>query len=150
VGCGNQFASDEAVGLEVVSQLRRVIGHVCEVHDCRTVSPALLSSLGPETVLIYVDAVRTGARPGTIHGVELHCGQEPSVVIRSEIQLLLNRAKKLPQAYFIGIEIEKWDPGIGVTTSVHSAALEVVRELAKINGKGQPKLPFFTETPRSD
>jgi hydrogenase maturation protease len=71
VGCGNQLASDDAVGLEVINQLRRVSGHVCEVLDCRTVSPTFLSGLMPDTVLIFVDAVRSGARPGTIHEVKL-------------------------------------------------------------------------------
>jgi hypothetical protein len=59
--------------------------------------------------------------------------------------MLLRSLKSHVQVYLIGIAIENWDPGIGITSSVHAAVLEVVRELAKLNGKGQPKLPCFPE-----
>ena len=144
VGCGKHLASDESVGLEVVTQLRRTPGHICEVFDCQSISPIFVSDLPANAVLIFVDGMRTGSRPGTIRGINLQAGTKPSLPIRSEVEMLLNRASRIPQVYFIGIEIEKWDPGVGITSGVHAAALEVVRELAKLNGEGQPKLPFFT------
>jgi hydrogenase maturation protease len=150
VGCGNHLASDDAVGLEVISQLKRVAGHICEAYDCRTVSPTFLSDLPPDTILIFVDAVRSGARPGTIHSFKLVAGEKTPVAVRSEIGLLLDRAKQVPQAYLIGIEIERWDPGLGISSTVHAAAVEVARKLAKLNGKGQPELPFFTDDLQSN
>jgi len=159
VGCGSHYASDDVVGLEVADQLRRIPGHICEVRAIEHCSPSFLAELPPGTIVILVDAVRSGARPGTIHAVRLpsdrvHAHGQPAsssntLSVHHEVEMLQN-VKAGPKLYLLGIEIERWDSGIGVTSSVHAAMLEVVRELAKLNGKGQPKLPFFTEDLRSD
>ena len=153
VGCGDHFASDDVVGLEVADQLRRIPGHVCEVRGIELCSPSFLQELPPGTIVIFVDAVRSGARPGTIHAIRLpsarvhgHGQPKPSsdaLGVHHEVDMLQH--VNGPAMYLLGIEIEKWDPGIGVTSSVHAEMLDVVRGLAKLNGKGQPKLPFFTE-----
>ena len=158
VGCGDHFASDDVAGLEVADQLRRIAGHVCEVRAIEVCSSSFLTELPPGTIVIFVDSVRSGARPGTIHAIRLpsarvhgHGQPKPSsdaLGVHSEVDMLQH--VKGPAMFLLGIEIERWDPGIGVTTSVHAAILEVVRELAKLNGKGQPKLPFFPEDLRSD
>ena len=158
VGCGERFASDEVAGLEVAAQLGRTPGHICEVRDIEHCSPSFLEQLPADSIVILVDAVKSGARPGTIHAIRLPAdrvhpygqptGSSDSLGVHREIDML--QRVKGPKLYLLGIEIEKWDPGIGVTTSVHAAVLELVRELAKRNGKGQPKLPFFTEDLRSD
>ncbi len=158
VGCGDRFASDEVVGLEVADQLRHIPGHLCEVRAIELCSPSFLGELPPETILIFVDAVRSGTRPGTIHAVRLPSDRvhpysqatssTDALGVHREVDTLQH--VKGPKMYLLGIEIERWDPGIGVTTSVHAAVTEVVRELAKLKEKGQPKLPFFTEDLRSD
>jgi hydrogenase maturation protease len=158
VGCGDRFASDEVAGLEVAAELRRTSGHICEVRAIELCSPTFLAELSPDTIVIFVDGVRSGARPGTIHAIRLPservhahgqtAGSGDALDVHREIDMLQH--VKGPKMYLLGIEIERWDPGIGVTTSVHAAVMEVVRELAKLNGKGQPKLPFFTEDLRSD
>lgn len=153
VGCGSRFASDEAAGLEVAAQLRRTSGHTCEVRDIESCSPTFIAGLPPDALVIFVDAVRSGARPGTVHRIALassgritlQTGSSHMWGIRSEIENLLHLPQPRPQMYLFGIEIEKWDPGFGITTSVHAAVLEVLRELSTFNGKGQPKLPFFSE-----
>jgi hydrogenase maturation protease len=164
VGLGNQLSSDEAVGLEVAKQLRAVSGHICEVVDADRVTPGLLNGLPANAMLVFISGVRNGSRPGTIHAVRLHPngplkGSLPThalgMKVPDEIQLALQNATRLPPICLIGIEMERWDSGVGITSSVHAAALHVVRELAKLteielNEKGQPKLPFFTEDLRSD
>lgn len=159
VGCGDHFASDDVVGLEVADQLRRIPGHICEVRAIEHCSPSFLAELPASTIVIFVDAVRSGVRPGSIHAVRLpservHAHGQPAssskaLGVHHEVEML-QHLKTRSKMYLLGIEIERWEPGIGVTSSVHAAMLEVVRELAKLNGKGQPKLPFFTEDLRSD
>lgn len=132
VGCGSHSASDEAAGLDVADQLRRTPGHVCEVRDMTSCSRAFVAELPVDTVVIFVDAVRSGARPGTFHGIALTPSSEriaPTLQsgsghtrgMRQEIENLLHIPEPRPRMYWIGIEIEKWDPGFGITTSVHSA-----------------------------
>jgi hydrogenase maturation protease len=136
IGCGNRFASDEAAGLEVGAQLRRRPGHICEVREIESCSPGFLSELPPDTTLIFVDSIQTGARPGTIHALRFPLSH--AVRIRNEIRMLLPLAEKVSQMYLVGIEIEKSDPGIGVTSSVHAAVLEVVKQLSKLVKQGRP------------
>ena len=160
VGFGDHFASDAVAGLEVADHLRRASGHICEVRSIESCSPIFFAEQPPNTIVIFTDSVRSGSRPGTIHGISLstsevvtHAMQFGSNItrgLRPEIQTLLHSTQRHPPMYLIGIEIEKFDPGIGITTGVHTAVLEVVRELAKLNGKGQPKLPFFPDFLRSD
>ncbi len=155
VGCGDRLASDGAAGLEVADQLRRTPGHVCEIRDIQSCSPNFLAELPPGAMVIFVDAVRSGSRPGTIHWMRLKSpalaaqtlqfGASHTRGLRPEIENLLRVTEPGPQMYLIGIEIEKWDPGFGITSSVHAAVLEVVRELSKLNEKGQPKLPLFRD-----
>jgi hydrogenase maturation protease len=160
VGVGDRFASDDAAGLELAAELRRTPGHVCEVRDIENCPPSFLTDLPPDSTVIFADAVRTGARPGTIHAVRLPsekvCPRTKSsapagaLAIHHQIHLLQHLASPSLPMYLLGIEVENRDPGIGITTSIHAAILEVVRELAKFNGRGQPKLPFFTDNLRSD
>ncbi len=152
VGCGDRFASDAAAGLEVAAMLRRIPGHSCEVRDLDLCSPQYISGLSPETVLVFVQGVMSSSPPGSIHAVRLTRDGLPAssssrtLRVWDEVRNLLRLSSHVPNVGLMGIEMERTDAGIGISSSVHAAVLEVVRELAALNEKGQPKLPFLTET----
>src|SRR3954465_12925723 len=120
VGCGNRLASDAAAGLEVAALLRRTPGHICEVREIASVSPAFLAELPADAIVIFVDAVSSARRPGTIRTIRLTFGKpgseaQPSnrdIEVSGDINLLLSAAERLPEVYLIAIEMENWDPGI--------------------------------------
>ncbi len=157
VGCGRRYYSDQSVGLDVASHLRKTPGHACEVLGFEQCNPGFISELPPTATIVFVAGSRTRVRPGTVQVIRLgtEClkggsGIKKSGILCGDAEILLKETSKAPQLFAIGIEMESWDSGIGVTSSVHAAAMEVVRGLAQFDGKGQPKLPFFTEELRSD
>src|SRR3954471_23231185 len=106
VGCGNRLASDAAAGLEVAALLRRTPGHICEVREIASVSPAFLAELPLDAIVIFVDAVSSAARPGTIRAIRLTSGKPASQApsqqefqIHGDIKMLLSAAKRLPDVY---------------------------------------------------
>lgn len=153
IGCGNHFTSDDAAGLECAALLRRTPGHICAIRELEQCSTDFLAHLPPGTIIIVIDTIQTGQKPGTIQGLVLRPGTADLrllSLIRSEIRVLLHGLNNLARVYFIGIEAERREPGLGISSSVHAAVQQVVAELANLNGKGQPKLPFFPENLFSD
>ena len=154
VGCGDPFASDAAAGLEVAAMLRRTPGHSCEVRELDLCTPSFISELAPEAILAFAQGVISNSPPGSVHVVRLGKDglPEPSATanlrVWDEISNLLKLASRLSKVYLIGIEMERTDAGIGISSSVHAGVVEVVKELAGINEKGQPKLPFL-QKPKS-
>jgi len=72
IGVGNILCADEGVGVRVVNELKRapVLPYV-EVFDCGTSGIAVLEALDGAEKAVIVDAVSTGAEPGTIHRLTL-------------------------------------------------------------------------------
>lgn len=68
LGVGNILLADEGVGVRVVEafQQRYLIPENVEVLDGGTAGMDLLDALSSRSHIIIVDAVRTGAEPGTI------------------------------------------------------------------------------------
>lgn len=68
IGCGNLLASDDAVGIEVIKILsqRELPPHV-ELIEAGTPGLSLIHMLEGADKAIIVDAVMSGAEPGTIY-----------------------------------------------------------------------------------
>jgi hydrogenase maturation protease len=68
LGVGNILLTDEGVGVRVVEsfQQRYVIPEGVDVLDGGTAGMDLLDALSARSHIVIVDAVRTGAQPGTI------------------------------------------------------------------------------------
>ncbi len=68
LGVGNILLADEGVGVRVVEafQQRYLVSEEVEVLDGGTAGMDLLDALSARSHIVIVDAVRTGAEPGTI------------------------------------------------------------------------------------
>jgi hydrogenase maturation protease len=70
IGLGNDDRSDDRSGLEVARALRPRLQGKARVEECVSGGIALLEMWRSADRVLVIDAVRSGAPPGTVHRVE--------------------------------------------------------------------------------
>lgn len=72
-GVGNELAGDDGIGIAAVRALRERpdLPAGVELLEIGTLGPAALSSIEPEDVVVFLDAVRAESPPGTISCFDL-------------------------------------------------------------------------------
>ena len=132
IGLGNPWRRDDAVGLEVA---RRTGGTAVE-HD----PSRLLDLWAGEREVVLVDAVRSGAEPGTIHRLDAAAGPLPAELFGvsthhvglAETVELARALGRLPERLDVyGIEGGDFAAGTGLTPAVQRAAAVLAAELAR-------------------
>jgi hydrogenase maturation protease len=139
IGVGNEWRSDDAAGLVVARRLResslrpvRVIEHEGEPLD-------LIDEWSGAAAVIVIDAVSSGAEPGSIHRLDALAAKLPAELFRASTHALgvaeaveLGRAlERLPRRLLVlGIEGKRFDAGAGLSPEVERAAARLVDELA--------------------
>ena len=149
IGIGNEWASDDGVGPEVVRRLQgrwrendREPDREIEFRTLVQPDLSLLDLLPDYTDLLVVDAVVSDALPGTIHrekwqpgalaarGVERASSHGFGVRELLEMGAVLG---KLPaRVELVGIEIASTEPGQGLSVEVAGAVDGVVEELMEM------------------
>lgn len=130
IGVGNALRQDDGAGPAVVNRLMRTWGSRCEF-AVRSGEGGLLMLLwaGRSTVIV-VDAVCSGAAPGTIHRIDAHERPVPSRFFNysthafslAEAVELSRVLGTLPDELIIyGVEGERFDAGDGLSGSVRTA-----------------------------
>ncbi len=66
IGIGNELAGDDAVGLAAAGRIRASRPDGVEVVEAQREPTALIDHWTPEDSVVLVDAMRSGAQPGTI------------------------------------------------------------------------------------
>lgn len=137
VGCGNHFAGDDSVGLELVRRLRARGGYGCEFRELSEGALGLLELFDRADIILFVDAVLSGAPPGTLHLVPLPSGEvvpRPLGAVSSHgwgldeaLRLALALGRRVPRLMLLGVELESVAQGTGRTGPV-DATLEAVVE----------------------
>ena len=143
IGVGNRWRRDDAAGLEVVDALPGHIDDSVQLVESDGEPTRLLDAfeLGPRVVM--VDAVVTGAEPGTVHRFtdeelpdQMGIGQSSHLVQLVETIELGKLLGRLPNGLvLVGIEATDFDNGEGMTAPVAAGvatAIEVV--LAELAG----------------
>jgi len=127
LGVGNILLGDEGVGVHVAKKIAKMeLPENVEVIDGGTASMDILSSMKDVEKLIIIDALRGGEKPGTVYRLypEDLLASLDSYVSLHQINVLegLNLARKTGNApqetVIIGIEPEKIDWGLGVTSEI--------------------------------
>lgn len=131
---GNSLVADDAAGCEVYRILteKKVPSGMC-VTLMEMAGINLLDELQGEQILIIIDAVRFGARPGTLHllpweEIPKTSGLPVSahgIGVRESIEIgrILYREKMPQKVYLLGIEGSCFDTfGDSMTPEVRSAA----------------------------
>ena len=142
IGIGNPDRGDDAVGVIVAQRLRqRLPAHVPILQT--TGDPGfLLDAWKTAETVILIDAVQSGAPPGTIHRFDAHKSPLPASFFRCSTHALgipeaieLARALNLsrseqddipPQLIVYGIEAKCFTAGTGLSAPVEQAADQLV------------------------
>ena len=132
VAClGNRFRGDDGVGLLVADRLRAA---GVDVQECQDEPTRLLDAWRDLDRLVLVDAVRSGAPPGTVHRVDASSGELPRELGLSSSHLfgvaetiaLARALDRLPAHVVVyGVEGEQFGATSTVTPAV-SAAIDAV------------------------
>jgi hydrogenase maturation protease len=153
-GIGNPWASDDGVGGEVVRRLQERLAAkplaarpAVRLLALPRPDVALIDAIGDCERLIVVDAVRSGAPPGTLHRVAWAPGSvEDRGVARAsshglgvrEVLELAAAMDKLPARVELwGVEIVSTEPGQGLSPAVTAALPGLVERLLSAL-QGQP------------
>lgn len=139
-GIGNVFFSDDGFGVEVARSFSGPIPSGARVADfgIRAVHLAY-ELLTPVDLLIVVDCMARGGRPGTLYVVEPE-HVAPSHAIADahgmNLSILWSTVQQLggamPPTLVVGCEPETIDPGLGLSDSVTRAipgAIDLIHEL---------------------
>jgi hydrogenase maturation protease len=166
LGCGNPFAGDDNVGLELVHRLQAHGGYGCESQDLsgRGVRPCaptfprrgygcefrelpeggldLLELFDRADIILFVDAVLSGAPPGTLHLVPL---PSRDVVPRAlgavsshgwgldeALRLALALGRRVPRLMLLGVELESLAQGTRRTASVDAALEAAIQHFPQV------------------
>lgn len=148
IGIGNAFCGDDAVGLIVARMLREKPLLGVRVIEAGGDATTLVELWKDADAVILIDAVRSGARPGTIYRIEAHAEPIPTSFARhsthafgaAEAIELARALDQLPSRLILfGIEGHNFDAGADLSPEVEIAARNVVtrisRELCHYPGK---------------
>ena len=138
---GNRFRSDDGVALRVADAVRPDLPP-----DVRIVHAADLLSLiddwNGEALAVLIDAVQSGAPPGTVHEIDVTeplSTNLPASASTHSLELphaieLARRLDRLPaKLIVIGIEGDRFGPGVDLSPAVAAAvprAATILRRLA--------------------
>ena len=154
LGIGNTHRSDDGVGIAIARRLQQQGLAGLRILEESGEGAALLEAWKDATSVILVDAVHSGAPPGTIHRLDAHMDHVPSQLFRcsthafgvAEAMELARALDQLPPHLIVyGIEGEKFSAGIGLSPAVEQAVgtviaqvLEQVRQWTTGSLQGEP------------
>ena len=135
IGVGNEYRSDDAVGLVVARRLRQLsLGNITVIEESGEGTDLMESWKGADTVII-VDAASSGAKPGTIHRIDAQAQWVPTGLLRysthafsvGEAVELARAMNRLPPRMVVyGIEGERFDEGTVLSRAVQGSVDTVV------------------------
>jgi hydrogenase maturation protease len=147
-GIGNEYRRDDAVGLVVARRIKaRAPAHVSIFEHCRdgaslmeawNNSPALLLKAQRESGVIIIDAVHSGAEPGTVFRFEAHAQPVPAKFFHcsshafglAEAIEMARVLHQLPPCLIVyGIEGKNFAAGKGLSAEVEKSVPGVVENV---------------------
>ena len=148
IGVGNALRGDDAAGLAVAARVLEDAPVGVSVTVCEEEPTRLIDAFGDADVALVVDAVSTGAPPGTLHRFDASDAPVPSRELRSSTHALgigdsleLARALgRLPRRTLVfGVEGSDFRARDGMTAAVAEAvgraSAAVLEEVAACTSK---------------
>jgi hydrogenase maturation protease len=130
IGTGNPFRGDDAAGLAVIKLLRDTVPEKVRLIECEGEPIGVIDSWKNCDRVVVIDAMRSGARPGTIRKIVLGDEPLPAEFSTASTHLLgvgeaveLARALgRLPRDVVVyGIEGERFETGAELSAPVAAA-----------------------------
>ncbi len=135
IGIGNALRGDDAVGLAAARRVREASPAGVTVLEESGDGTALMEAWDGADVVVLIDAVRSGAAPGTIHRLDARAGPLPTGFFPSSTHAIgpvgaveLSRALgRLPRRLIVyGIEGRTFAVGTALSPDVEAAVRVVV------------------------
>jgi hydrogenase maturation protease len=130
IGVGNRWRSDDAAGLEVVARLRLVLPEAVELLEREGEPTSLIDAWRGADAVWVVDAVSSGAQPGTLHRLDAAEHELPADLFRTsthhfglaEAVEIARAVGALPSRLVVfGIEAARLELGDTLTPEVEDA-----------------------------
>lgn len=138
IGIGNDYRRDDAAGRIVARNLKKQMPPGTEIFEETGEGTALLEAWRGAGDVFLIDAVQSGAPPGTLHRIDVQTAPLPASLFRhsthafgiAEAVELARVLHQLPPRLIIyGIEGERFDAGVGLSSAVEKAVAEVEARL---------------------
>jgi hydrogenase maturation protease len=146
VGVGNAYRGDDGVGLAAAGRVRGRVADTVDVLVCEAEPSRLIEAWEGADAAVVVDAVSSGAAPGTLHRHDASVEALPSRAFRSSTHAFgLGEAIELARALgtlparvvVLGVEGGDFTAGRGlsppVAAAVERVAEAVLDELAELD-----------------
>jgi len=142
VGCGNSDAGDDSAGLEMVRRLGERGDCGCDLRTETAPGMDLLELFPLADVILFVDAVVSGAAPGTLYLTTLPSKElEPRALgslsshgwgLGEVLRLAGALGRPLPALYLLGIEAATLGEGAPRSAPVEQAIAMVVEKFSSL------------------
>jgi hydrogenase maturation protease len=135
IGLGNEFRGDDAVGLLAARRLQGIVSDRAEVVEAGSAGVELLELMKGASVVLLIDAARSGQAPGTIHRLDASAGPiAPALFPRSTHAVGVAEALELARTLGVlpakvmvyGIEAGDTEVGHSLSPQVSHALNEVI------------------------
>jgi hydrogenase maturation protease len=150
IGIGNEFRSDDAAGLIAARKIREINYEGLDVEESAGDGAGLMDMWAGRRNVILIDAVLSGAAPGTVHRLELSNRLLPSEFFKFSTHLF-----SIPQAIYLsaslgtlpdkliilGIEGKSFTAGEVVSYEAEEAINNIVKIVQK-------EIKIFQRNPR--
>jgi hydrogenase maturation protease len=137
IGVGSPFG-DDAAGLEAARRLAGAPPPGCEIVIADRPGVGLIELLDAAGAVVVIDAVQTGAPPGTLHDLELgrvgrvrpSPGSSHGLGVAEAVRLAAQLGRAPARGRFLGIEIGlPTDPSPDLTAPVRDGVARAVRRV---------------------
>jgi hydrogenase maturation protease len=138
IGIGNEYRSDDRIGLEVARQIRKKQFPSVVVKEESGEGAALMEAWQGYESVILVDAISSGAKPGTIFKIDASKINVPAKFFHysthafsvSEAIELARAMNVLPAKFVVyGIEGNNFTAGVDISPPVKEAANQVIEQI---------------------
>ena len=135
IGVGNEYRTDDALGVLVARELRRRSPGGIKILENSGEGASLIDAWEGRSEVYLVDAIRSGQPPGTVHRIDLTHTEVPrSLMLRSShafgVPEAVETARTLgvfpSKMVLFGIEGETFEQGVGLTDSVLRSVPELL------------------------
>jgi hydrogenase maturation protease len=143
IGIGNLLRTDDGVGIHAIHRLHKTHPRI-KTLDAAMGSIEIIEGMKGYDRVLIVDAILTGAEPGTIYKVNLTGGEEPPVVTHShgtDLPTILRLGRQLYpdemplEIFLLAVEAEDTTTiSDKLTPKVENTMGEVLRVLIKYAG----------------
>ncbi len=139
IAVGNGFRSDDCVGLHVARKIKEMKLAGVKVIEQQSAGPALMDIRENTENVFIIDAVKSGAAPGTIFRFDAITENIPShyfsscsthsLGVADSIKLLKALGKLPPSLIIYGIEGKDFSAGKGLTPQVAKSVRDVANRI---------------------